>query len=770
MPRRTLFVLALFAIACDSDGDGFANDDDCAPNDADIYPRAAEVCDGIDNNCDGSIDENVTSTFYADGDGDGYGNAEVSIEACEAPAGFLTDQSDCDDVHASANPGAQEICDDIDNDCDTLVDSDDDTVDASTGRTFYRDLDEDGYGDDLYVVTDCSTPEGYVDQGGDCDDVDASLNPDTQWYSDQDLDGYGSADHYTVSCTQPDGYIADDQDCDDANALVNPEAQEVCDGDVDNDCDGLFDDSDPKVDTTTFSSWYLDTDGDGYGETAVSVVQCKAPSGYVAADNDCDETDTNVNPSMDEVCLDGIDNNCDGGAPECGLDEGTYDPEDAHILLSGSQTYEYFGRQVATADINGDGAVDLAVASYGYDGSEGSTQGKVSVFLGPVTSARSPDLVIEGGRSSDYFGYSLESAGDVDGDGNDDMVVGGYYSGSRGRGWLFYGATSVASGTWSSGDLASSIWDADNSSDYFGYSSEGYGDLDDDGYDDFGFGAYYQDSGGTSSGSVYIWYGGSDRIEEVGSAGDADLQIYGSSSSSYVGYINSHDGGDLDGDGLTDLVIGEYYGSGNGYYGAAHVVYGTGTALVGSYKTTDAGDARLLGPVTYSYFGETIQIRDLDGDGYEELIVGTRYGASDKGEVYYFRGSAAPMSGDYSATNDAAGSFEGETTYDYFGRSVAAGDINGDGDEDLGIGAYGNDTNGSSAGATYVFFGPFTGGTVAAGNATSLIYGKVSGDYCGYDDVDIADIGGDGVQDLIGNCYYGNNDLGQVFIFNGGSM
>jgi hypothetical protein len=116
----------------DLDGDGYGVDTDCDDGNAAINPGASEVCDGVDNNCDGNVDEGVTITFYQDSDGDGYGNAAISTQDCSAPVGYVADNTDCDDGDAAINPAATEVCDDgIDNDCDGDIDS----SDADCGRS-----------------------------------------------------------------------------------------------------------------------------------------------------------------------------------------------------------------------------------------------------------------------------------------------------------------------------------------------------------------------------------------------------------------------------------------------------------------------------------------------------------------------------------------------------------------------------------------------------------------------------------------------------------
>jgi hypothetical protein len=174
----------------DADADGFGDPDggvpaceqpsgfveeeqatDCDHHDPEIHPDADERCNGIDDDCDGEIDEEATLTLHHDADGDGWGDATVTSEGCEPSEGWVLDDSDCDDGDAAVNPAATELCDGIDNDCDGAVDEDD----ADDAATWYLDADADGAGDADEALEACSAPSGYVADDSDCDDDDPSL-------------------------------------------------------------------------------------------------------------------------------------------------------------------------------------------------------------------------------------------------------------------------------------------------------------------------------------------------------------------------------------------------------------------------------------------------------------------------------------------------------------------------------------------------------------------------------------------------------------------
>ncbi|MFH1467003.1 MAG: MopE-related protein [Pseudomonadota bacterium] len=318
----------------DADADGFSAAEDCDDGDPDINPGATERCDGQDNDCDGATDEEGaegSTTFYADLDGDGYGDDANTIFICDLPDGYVGAGYDCDDTDADTHPGAPETCDGADDDCDGEIDED-----ATDALTWYVDGDGDGYGDDGETTEACQQPSGFVVTSDDCDDGDVGVHPGAvercdgvdedcdrevdedaidalTWYADADTDGYGDPAASTQACAQPTGYGADSTDCDDTNWSVHPGADEYC-NETDDDCDGAVDEE-GAVDAPT---WYPDGDGDGYGDALGAIAACEQPSGTLTDAGDCDDADPDIHPGATEIC-DGADNDCDGTTDAAGM-------------------------------------------------------------------------------------------------------------------------------------------------------------------------------------------------------------------------------------------------------------------------------------------------------------------------------------------------------------------------------------------------------------------------------------------------------------------
>ncbi len=374
---RTLGVLTLFSfVGCayvstsalqerlDQDGDG--------------VPRPTD--------CDDTDPEVTTYTFYADSDGDGYGT-DVELVTCDPTEGYADRDGDCSDDRADAHPGAAELCNELDDDCDGEIDEEI-TVDS--------------------------------------------------WYFDGDGDGYGDIDRGVAECDRPStGYVGNAEDCDDEDSSVHPEATEVCDG-RDNDCDHLTDDDDTD---TVLDTWYLDFDGDGYGfDYGQSRAGCAAPEGsYVLNADDCDDNRDTSHPGADELC-DGYDNDCDSATGE----EGTITLDDRQALqtiqeaidsaIYGSTirvcpgTYtetlttetrltleSSAGANVTTINANKKGAaisitdkVDVVITGFTITGGDGETGGGIDGYDASALSIS--DCIIEGNRAEyggGVYGSSL---------------------------------------------------------------------------------------------------------------------------------------------------------------------------------------------------------------------------------------------------------------------------------------------------------------------------------------------------------------------------
>ena len=155
---------------CVAPGGYVANSADCDDSSAAIKPGATETCNGVDDNCNGTVDEGVKLTFYRDADGDTYGAAGVTTQACSAPSGYVTNSTDCDDTSAAVKPTGTETCNGVDDNCNG-------TTDEGVKLTFYRDADGDTYGAAGVTTQACSAPSGYVANSTDCNDASASIKP-----------------------------------------------------------------------------------------------------------------------------------------------------------------------------------------------------------------------------------------------------------------------------------------------------------------------------------------------------------------------------------------------------------------------------------------------------------------------------------------------------------------------------------------------------------------------------------------------------------------
>ena len=213
--------------------------------------RGTEICDGMDNDCDGQVDEEFRT-----------GSCTVGQGACQREGTFECVSESKAECNVEPAESGDEVCGDgVDNDCDGQVDEDN----ASDAATWYADSDGDGFGNSEETTTACQQPDGYVDDEEDCDDGDPEVYP-RSFYLDQDEDGYTTSETETVCNGEesPEGYAGSQSslvDCDDTDDTINPGASEVCDGN-DTNCDGTVDNI--PQNSAEGTMWYVDCDGDGY--------------------------------------------------------------------------------------------------------------------------------------------------------------------------------------------------------------------------------------------------------------------------------------------------------------------------------------------------------------------------------------------------------------------------------------------------------------------------------------------------------------------------
>ena len=326
----------------DLDGDGFEANEDCDDLDPAVFPGADEYCDEIDNDCDTEVDEDDAldvSVWYQDSDEDGYGSQFVSYSSCYEPEGYVADNTDCNDSSSATYPGADEYCDGVDTDCDNTVDED----------------------DALDVLT---------------------------LYADSDLDGYGDQSVSNETCYISGGWVSDSSDCDDSSSSTYPGADEYCDG-VDTDCDNTFDEDD----ALDVSTWYADSDLDGYGDPLITYDTCYISAGWVANADDCDDT------SASDIDNDGLqdceDDDIDGDSLRNSWDAA---PNDSTVVRGPNQ------------GLGGDGALTISTTVTWSDWAEllgGATTGDSSLSVDDSSPfAVGDEVVVVSQQGSDAGEYT----------------------------------------------------------------------------------------------------------------------------------------------------------------------------------------------------------------------------------------------------------------------------------------------------------------------------------------------------------------------------
>ncbi len=747
-------------LACEAPSGFVAEGTDCNDADAAVNPAATELCNGVDDDCDDLLDDADPdladpATWYTDADSDGFGDPAVPTSGCAAPLGTAADNTDCNDADPAVNPDATELCNAVDDDCDGLTD------DADPGladpATWYTDADSDGYGDPAAPTAACEAPAGTLADATDCNDADPAVNPvatelcnavdddcdgliddadpgladPATWYADADSDGYGDPAAPTAACEAPAGTLADATDCNDADPAVNPAATELCNA-ADDDCNGLTDDADPGL--ADPATWYADADTDGFGDPATSATACAAPTGYLADATDCDDADATSHPGALDTCADGVDEDCDGSDALC-FAPGDYSEADAFAVIRHTTAGVGFsGAITALGDTNGDGVDDLLLLD-AEASDTASRQGAGYLFHGPLSGTYTPadaDAVLLGEAASDALDVTTRP-GDVDGDGLADVLLGGAHASplgysNEGGVWLFYGPLS-GSTTMASADAEI----AGGSDRRYLRVADGLGDVNGDGNDDlavasWAYGAATADRAGVFHGPL----SGDLTLD------DADILVQGEDDTDGLGELDG--GEDLDGDGIVDFVAGAPFDDTTAFAGgAAYVVLGP----LASGTIDTLYDYRYTGDATNEWFGITVQlVPDLDGDGYAELVAGS-YFEKTAAVVY---GGGLPASGRISTRSDALITATSSAIADRNGQPRAAGDLDGDGDDELAVSDPTRDSTGTDEGMVGIFEAPL--GTLTVLDAEVRVIGATDSDKLSRATA-AGDMDDDGLADLL---------------------
>ncbi|MDB4594150.1 FG-GAP-like repeat-containing protein, partial [Paracoccaceae bacterium] len=471
------------------------------------------------------------------------------------------------------------------------------------------------------------------------------------------------------------------------------------------------------------------------------------------------------------------------------------------FVINGIDGSDNSGYSVSNAgDVNGDGLGDLIVGARSADPNGNSSAGESYVVFGKSNgtaielsdvAAGTGGFVINGIDASDQSGYSVSNAGDVNGDGLDDLIVGARYADPNGTN---SGASYVVFGK--SGGAQIELSEIQKNSndqgfvingwylnDYSGVSVSAAGDVNGDGLDDLIVGAFRDDPNGTDSGASYVIFGKSDgNSVELGQMAtrfnSSGFAINGEITSDGSGYSVSG-AGDVNGDGLSDLIIGSLENK-------SYVVFGKQslTEVELSQLSSNSHSGGFIINAVDAYDGSGYSVSgagDVNGDGLDDLLIGA-YGGdpngnSLSGESYVVFGKANGTAIELSNVTAGTGGFviNGIDTNDYSGYSVSsAGDVNGDDLDDLIVGAYGADPNGNSnAGESYVVFGKANGtavelSDVTAGDGGFVINGIDTGDVSGRSVSNAGDVNGDGLDDLIVGAYAadpnGNSSAGESYV------
>jgi hypothetical protein len=750
--------------------------DDCDDHLAGVHPSAPEVCNGHDDDCDVAIDEAVLMTFHPDEDGDLFGDpAGATMTGCTATAGYVSDDTDCDDTLAMVHPGASAPC--------------------TCGM---QDADGDDHVTDVCGGDDCDDSIAAVYTGAPelCDGLDDVCAAGGGARSSEDADGDGFA-ALAAPCA---GGPLPRSDCDDATMATHPGATDVC-NDVDDDCDGAVDGEPSATASCTLAHGApICTSGacaiascdsgyhacgaacaanDSVASCGSSCTPCTVPTfgaascdatscgfvcdaGYRSTGTACvpiapprpisplsTATVSTMRPTLRwslpagtdgarvELCSDRacttvlrtIDATGSSVAPSSDLPSGVvfwrlYGRAGTGTGLTPSPTWEMFvGRRSRTVDsswgttldVNGDGYADLLTSANALF----TEEGRAYVYLGGPTGLSTSRSTLQGtGGPYERFGAHVQSAGDVNGDGfGDALIAGTHWSSDRGRVYVFLGSATGLPTT-----AATILLGPDGNGARFGNLVRSAGDVNGDGYGDVVIGTPLALS---SVGAAHVYLGSATGTTSVAidlPVPDAGMAQFGQAATGL---------GDLDGDGYGELAVSAP--------GAAHVhIYPggpSGPVLASRYSVTATANAVVGG--------------DADGDGRPDML------ATDAGRVLLFAGTATGLSA--TSTIVASG-----VPSNGFGSGLwPPGDVDGDGYDDLLV-AEPSVLIGSSRGRLSWFRGVASG---FSATATTVILPPASSTtqfgWC----TALGDVDRDGFADVVA----GTSGDERVFLFAGGS-
>jgi len=457
-----------------------------------------------------------------------------------------------------------------------------------------------------------------------------------------------------------------------------------------------------------------------------------------------------------------------GSATGLGAD-GT--PDNADWAAQSNQDNANLGISVGTAgDVNGDGYADLIVGANSYDASGGGADHGMALVwygsasgLGAAGTPDNADWTALGNQVMTYMGGSVGTAGDVNGDGYADIIVGapGYYNDLFGEGGAFIWHGS-ASGLGADGTTGNADWrvDSDQGGARMGYAVGTAGDVNGDGYADVVVGAKDYDHGCEFEGRVYLYYGSD--------SGPMDTPVWTVEGNQEEAGLGNSVGtaGDVNGDGFSDVIVGaSKYDNGQTDEGRAYVFYGSATT---PSTFLDWTAVSLQGDAHLGYAVGTAG--DVNGDGYADIIVGADdydNGQTNEGAAFVWYGSATGL-GAFGVPTSAAWSVEGDQAYAQLGTSVGtAGDVNGDGYADVIVGAYKHDNGQDDEGRVYVYHGSATGLSTAVNWTAESDQASA---FFGFSAATAGDVNGDGYADVVvgaENYDHGQDDEGAAFVWYG---